>query len=162
MNIIPSEKIGPVTSILSWISCVCVLGMMLLTSVDVVLRYIFHSPLTGTFEVSEFLMVTIVFFSMAYTQHRKGHVAVDVLVSRLSQRKKAFVDLFNHGITIAILLLIAWKSSLTALELYDTMETAGTVPIPSFPFVFIVALGCLAMGMELVRDCIKIIGSFKP
>ena len=162
MDRILSGIIGVVTSILGWISCICVFSMMLLTSVDVVLRYIFHSPLTGTFEVSEFLMVTIVFFSMAYTQHRKGHVAVDILVSRLSQRKQAFVDLFNHGTTIAILLLITWRSSLTALELYDTMETTGTVPIPSFPFVFVVAFGCLAMGMEILRDCIKIIGPFKP
>ena len=161
MDKILSEKMGVITSILSWISCTCVFAMMLLTTVDVVLRYVFHNPLVGTFEVSEFMMVTIVFFSMAYTQHRKGHVAVDVIIGRLSQRKQALVDLFNHTATIIILLLITWRSSLTALELYDTMETTGTIPIPSFPFVFIVALGCLAMGIELLKDCIRIIGSFK-
>jgi len=155
------EKMGVVTSTLSWISCVCVFGMMLLTTVDVVLRYVFHSPLIGAFEVSEFMMVIIVFFSMAYTQFQKGHVSVDIIVSRLSQKKQAFVDLFNHGATIIILLLIAWRCSLTALELYDTMETTGTVPIPVFPFVFVVAFGCLAMGLELLRDCIKIVGLFK-
>jgi len=155
------EKMGVVTSTLSWISCACVFCMMLLTTVDVVLRYIFNSPLMGAFEVSEFMMVTIVFFSLAYTQFQKGHVSVDIIVSRLSQKKQAFVDLFNHGATIIILLLIAWRSSLTALELYDTMETTGTVPIPVFPFVFVVAFGCLAMGIELLRDCVKVIGLFK-
>ena len=156
------EKSGVITRVLGWISCICVFFMMLLTTVDVVLRYIFNSPLIGAYEVSEFMMVIIVFFSMAYTQFRKGHVAVDILVSRLSQRKQALVDLFNHVVTIVILLLITWRSSLTALELADTMETTGTVPIPVFPFQFVVAFGCLAMGIELIRDCIKIIGSFKP
>jgi TRAP-type C4-dicarboxylate transport system permease small subunit len=155
------EKSGVVTTTLGWISVICVFCMMLLTTVDVVLRYIFNSPLLGAYEVSEFMMVIIVFFSMAYTQFRKGHVAVDIFVSHLSQRKQAFVDLFNHGATIFILLLITWRSSLTALELYDTMETTGTVPIPVYPFVFVVAFGCLAMGIELLRDCIKIIGTFK-
>lgn len=155
------EKSGALTTTLSWISCGCVFFMMLLTTVDVVLRYIFNSPITGAFEVSEFMMVIIVFFSMAYTQVRKGHVAVDVLVGRLSQRKQAFVDLFNHAATILILLLITWRSSLAGLELYDTMETTGTVPIPVYPFYFVVAFGCLAMGIELLRDGIKIVGTFK-
>lgn len=156
-----SENMGVVTATLSWISCASVFLMMLLTTVDVVLRYLFHSPLMGAFEVSEFLMVIIVFFSLAYTQARNGHVAVDIFVGRLSPGKQVLVDLFNHGVTIIILLLIAWRSSLTALELYDTMETTGTVPIPVYPFVFVVALGCLAMGIELLRDCIKITGSLK-
>ncbi|MFC1891854.1 TRAP transporter small permease subunit [Thermodesulfobacteriota bacterium] len=162
MDRILSEKMSILTSVLSWISCTCVFVMMLLTTVDVVLRYVFNNPLIGAFEVSEFLMVTIVFLSLAYSQHRNAHVAVDILVSRLSPRNQAFVDLFNHTATIVILLLITWRSSLTAMELYGTMETTGTVPIPVFPFVFIVAFGCLAMGIELLRDCIKIIGTFKP
>jgi TRAP-type C4-dicarboxylate transport system permease small subunit len=155
------EKSGVITFALGWISVVCVFIMMLLTTVDVVLRYIFNSPIIGAFEVSEFMMVIIVFFSMAYTQYRKGHVSVDIFVGRMSQRKQAFVDLFNHVVTIFILLLITWRSSLTALELADTMETTGTVPIPVFPFQFVVAFGCLAMGIELLRDCIKIIGTSK-
>ena len=156
-----SDKMGILTSILSLISCICVFCMMLLTTVDVVFRYVFHSPIMGAFEVAEYMMVTIVFFSMAYTQFRKGHVAVDVIVGQLSPKKQAVVDLFNHTATIIILLLIAWRSSLSGIELYDTMETTGTVPIPVYPFVFVVAFGCLAMGIELLKDCIKTIGLFR-
>jgi TRAP-type C4-dicarboxylate transport system permease small subunit len=57
--------------------------MMFLTTVDVVLRYIFNSPLPGVYTLCEMLMVGAVYPAVAYVQQIKGHVRVDVLIDRL-------------------------------------------------------------------------------
>ena len=55
-------------------------GMMLLTIFDVIGRYVFNSPITGAFEITEAMMVTMVFFFIGYAQAKKSHVAVDLVV----------------------------------------------------------------------------------
>ena len=39
--------------------------LMLLTAVDVCLRYLFDSPITGSYELSEFMMAILVAFGLA-------------------------------------------------------------------------------------------------
>ena len=156
------KRLGAISTVFSRISTIALFGMMFLTVLDVAMRYIFRAPLLGVHEISEFLMVAIVFLSLGYTQAQEGHVAVDIFVSRLSKRAQLIIEFFNHGITLILLLLMAWETTLTGVELMETMEVSGTLPIPVFPFVFIVSLGCLAMGVELVRDYSKILEYYKP
>ena len=156
------NKLGALNTVLSRVSIIALLGMMFLTVVDVAMRYIFRAPLLGVHEISEFLMVIIVFLSLGYTQAQEGHVAVDIFVSRLSKRAQLIIEFFNHGVTLVLLLLMAWETTLTGVELMETMEVSGTLPIPVFPFGFIVSLGYLAMCAELVRDYSKILEYYKP
>ena len=46
-------------------------GMMLLTIFDVIGRYIFNLPITGAYEITEAMMVTVVFFFIGYAQAKK-------------------------------------------------------------------------------------------
>ena len=74
------NKIGFVTKILSYAAAFVLFGIMLLTTFDVAGRYLFHAPILGVFEVTEFMLVCVVFLSLAYTQSLKGHIEVDILV----------------------------------------------------------------------------------
>ena len=53
-----------------------------LTTVDVVGRYVFNSPITGVFEITEYLVLILIFSFIGYTQSQKSHVAVDLLLAR--------------------------------------------------------------------------------
>ncbi len=149
-------KTGVLSTVLSLVVCLVFFGMMILTVLDVILRYLFNSPILGTFEITEFMMVFIVFFSLAYTQSQKGHVSVDIFVTILSERKQRFIELISHVIYFLLLLVITWKSVARAMELMGTKEVSATLSIPVFPFYFVVALGCAAMCIELLRDISKI------
>ena len=149
-------KTGVLSTVLSLVVCLVFFGMMMLTVLDVILRYLFNSPILGAFEITEFMMVFIVFLSLAYTQSQKGHVSVDIFVTILSERKQLFIELISHIIYFLLLLIITWKSVARAIELMESKEVSGTLSIPVFPFYFVVALGCAAMCMELLRDISKI------
>lgn len=146
------NKIGFVTKILSYAAAFVLFGMMLLTTFDVVGRYLFHAPILGVFEITEFMLVCVVFLSLAYTQYLKGHIEVDILVDRFSKRGRDIIGIVNYGLSFLLLLLITWKSLERGFEVLDNKECSGTLNIPVFPFVFVVALGCAAMCFELLRD----------
>ena len=52
---------------------VTLFAMMCLTTVDAVLRYLFNSPITGAYEITEkYLMLTTIFLGMSYTYRGSG------------------------------------------------------------------------------------------
>jgi TRAP-type C4-dicarboxylate transport system permease small subunit len=109
------------------------------------------------FEITEFMMVGIVFLSMAYTYSKKGHVAVDVVVMRFPKRVQNVINVVNYLISFFVLALMTWKGFMRGLEIMAFHEVSATLHIPSFPFVFLVALGCGAMAIEILVDTIKLV-----
>ncbi len=138
-------------------------GMMLMTSLDVVGRYLFNAPITGVFELTEFMLASVVFLSMAYTQAGKGHVAVDLVVNRFSRKIQAFIAVINYLLSFLVMALITWKSVERGFEVMRAGECSGTLEIPVHPFVFIVALGAGGMCLELLKNTVtKMMEMMKP
>jgi TRAP-type C4-dicarboxylate transport system permease small subunit len=83
-----------VTGFSSWFNMVAsaaLVAMMLLTSVDVFMRYLFNHPITGTYDLVGLLGAVLAAFAMPYTMLKKGHVAVEILVQSLSRGKQLIV-----------------------------------------------------------------------
>jgi TRAP-type C4-dicarboxylate transport system permease small subunit len=52
-------------------------SMMLLTFVDVVARYLFNFPLRGGFEVTELMLLVLIFAGLPLVSHADEHVTMD-------------------------------------------------------------------------------------
>ena len=61
------------------IASLALLGMVLLTCVDVIGRYVLNRPITGAFELDEMSMGALVFASLPLVSLRRQHVTVDLL-----------------------------------------------------------------------------------
>ena len=92
----------------SWLS----FAMVLLVVVIVTLRYVFQF---GSIALQESVMyVNALIFSLgaAYTLKEQGHVRVDILYSRLSERGKALVDLLGAALFLlpstVFIIWISW------------------------------------------------------
>ena len=75
------------------ISSFLLMVMMLLVVTNVAGRYLFDITVHGTLEITEFIMVAIVYFTFAHTQAVKAHIRVELLVGVLSRRMKIISDL---------------------------------------------------------------------
>ena len=105
-----SEKIGVFSKLLSYAGALVLFALMLLTTMDVAGRYLFNTPLMGVFEITEFMMVCLVFCSLAYTQSKKAHVAVDILGTILPPKGQRVIEFINYLLSFCVLVLITWKS----------------------------------------------------
>ena len=125
-------------------------AMMFLIVSDVTGRYVFNHPFRGTLEISEFLMVAVVFLSIAGTMHVGRHVSIRMLVDRLPEKSQALVDSLVLLVSIALFAAMAWKSGVRAVDVLNQGWYSDLLRIPAWPFRMLVAVGAFLMCLELI------------
>jgi len=79
---------------------------VVLSFVQVVLRYGFGRPLTWAEEVSRYLFVWVVFVGAGIAARYKAHIALDFLVSRFTPRVQRRVAMLVGALSFVMLLLV--------------------------------------------------------
>ena len=134
--------------------------MMLLITMDVFLRYSFNRPLKGSFELVEFMMAVVICLGMAYTGVQKGHVAVELVVSRFSPRVQALIDSFNWLVSMGLFLLISWKAVAQARVVGLSGLASSVLHVPVFPFLLVLAFGsgflCLVFLVNFIDSVSRV------
>lgn len=143
------KQMNSVSEMLNWLSAASVVVMMLLTCSDVVLRF-FRHPIPGTYEMVGFTGAILVSFSLAHTSIKRGHIAVDFLVTKFSPKVQLIVDRVNSVICAVLFGLISWQSVFYALDTKNAGEVSMTLQMPIFPFIFGIAAGCGILSIVLV------------
>jgi TRAP-type C4-dicarboxylate transport system permease small subunit len=143
----PPGAFGSFLRLLALIGGWVVLALMAYTVADVILRYVFNRPFSGSIEITEFAMAAIVFLGIAYCGWLGGHVAVDILERPLEDPRLRFVPVFLTFIGGLLFAAIAW---LTADEALSTMNrVSNMMHWPHYPFQLIVALGSAMYAVVL-------------
>jgi TRAP-type C4-dicarboxylate transport system permease small subunit len=137
------------------------MAMMFPITADVILRYGFRSPLHGSLELGEFMMIGIVYLSIAYIQAVKGHIRIEVGSAWLPKKFQIAMDIFGYAIGLALFSIIAWRSGQLAWEAWITKDyTMGVVYFPLWPAKSIVPIGtgllCLRLLSDMIRDSAKL------
>ena len=139
-----------VSKIMSWIASAILVMMMLLTVTDVFLRKVFSQSILGTVEVTEFLLVIVIFFSLADTERLNGHVKVDLVMSRFGERFRGIVDMVTQFVCFVLCLIITWSTLVYSGQMRISGEVSQDLWLPIYPFVYIVALGCIVLAFTLL------------
>lgn len=129
--------------------------MMFLTAFDVILRYLFRSPILGSFELTEYMMTIVVAFGIAYCYVLRRHVVVDIIVSRASPRAQAITDFITGIVSLVLFCLIAWQSGLQTIIEFNSKLVSAVLLIPVYPFVAVVAFGSAVMAFVILVFCIE-------
>lgn len=69
---------------------------------EVICRRVFNSPNIWTFEISNMLAGAFFMLAVAYVLLHKKHVAVDIVYSRLSARRRAILDIITYPIFLLL------------------------------------------------------------
>ena len=135
---------------LAVVAGIAIIAMMLLTCTDVFLRYFMNAPIAGTFDVTQMLMVIIVFFALGYCGWTGGHVVVDLLKDVFLRRLLVVLSVLVNAVGAAVMLAITWQAVLTAIDFMRTGETPMTVLIPKYPFILVTGFGALVYAAALL------------
>jgi TRAP-type C4-dicarboxylate transport system permease small subunit len=135
----------------NWISSAALIVMMLLTTLDVILR-LFKSSVPGTYEIIGLLGALVTSFALGYTSVEKGHIAVDFLVMRFSPTAQALIGSVNALIAALLFGIVTWQSVLYGMDLLNKGQVSPTIQIPVYPFVFGIAAGCGLLTLVLLVE----------
>ena len=81
--------------ILKVIGMICLGLVMLVVTVGVISRLLGH-PLLGTVELAEIIHFVVILFAFAYTQSKKEHISIGLLVDRFSPKVQLIFDNIAH------------------------------------------------------------------
>jgi TRAP-type C4-dicarboxylate transport system permease small subunit len=127
--------------------------MMVYTVIDVVLRYGFNRPFSGSLEFTEFSMVLIVFLAIAYTGWTGGHIAVDLFEKALDRPALRLLPSALSFVGAALFAVIAWRVTLETIAVLS--QTSNMLRWPHYPFRFTVAFGSAMFAIALVIQGVR-------
>ena len=78
----------------------CVVAMMVLTTADVVARYVFNSPTMWADEMASYLLIAIVFLGLAHNLRTDGHIRIDVAHQPALAPPRAVLEVFAYAVGI--------------------------------------------------------------
>ena len=152
------KRLHPIIRVINAVGTIALGVMVLITVADVLLRLIFDRPIRGTLEITEFLMVIAVFFAMGYTGMLKGHIAIQILPSRLPERPRAVLDSIADLISIGFCCLVIWQGIGQAAITRLRNDISGVTSIPISPFYYILVFGVALMGLVFVANLLDSMG----
>lgn len=139
---------------LLWIAGLFLIAMIAITGANIVIR-LFWLPIRGTFELMGYFGAVVTAFALGYTQIKHGHIAVDIVVLRFSEKIQRTLLAVNHLICMAFFSIVTWQVFKYATTLRETGEVTETLQIIYYPFTYAVALGCLILAFTFLVEFLK-------
>ena len=128
---------------------------MFLTCTDIVMR-LFRRPIPGTYEIVGFLGAMVAGFALAQTTIERGHVAVQVVVTRFSPRWQKIIYLITHLLSILLFALLAWECMRYGNDFRVSGEVSLTIRIPFYPVVYGIAFSAAVVCLVLIVDILHV------
>jgi len=118
---------------------ITVIAITAVIGTDVVLRYVFNSPLLWSIEANELLLLVLVFCAMPYVWERGAHVHMELLQPYFPRRLKAFARLLSAAAGLAYAGLLTYEMWRQFFKMRQYSEGAETLGIPFWPFALFVS-----------------------
>lgn len=130
-------------------------ALMTLVVANIIFKNIFNNPILGTYEYVGLLTAVIISFALANCAVRNSHIAVGFVVDRFPQRIQGMVDVCVNSIALLFWLLTTWHISKYAQSVASSGMVSQTTQLPYYPFIYMVALGLLALCLVLLAKLIE-------
>ena len=123
-----------------WLSVVALVALMMVTVVDVFMRYLFNRPVRGSFDAVEGLLLVFVFNSMAATFFGRRNVVIDLIDTFVPRRVAGRLIRVTDVLSVGVLALLAWAMLGPAMQSYGYGEIKQDLGLPIFILWFVAIL----------------------
>jgi TRAP-type C4-dicarboxylate transport system permease small subunit len=142
-----SEAAAWLDRVLGAAAAILLFGMMALTTADVVSRYFLNWPLRGAFEVTELLLLTLVFAGLPLASRAGEHVTLDFVDALLGARAQSLLRRTVEFACGVIILGLAWRVWIKAGKIASYGDTTDVLRLPVAPFVYFMTIMVAVTGV---------------
>jgi TRAP-type C4-dicarboxylate transport system permease small subunit len=151
-----SKAIINVDKILYVIAGVTLVVMVLVTLCDVILRNFGH-PITGSMEIIQYGGSIVFGFSLPYATYLGAMVQVDIVTEKLKPGPKRIVSIATRVVAFLFLLFVAYNFFGYGQDARKSGEVTASFRIPTYPFIYAMALCFVFHSLTVVVDLIRTI-----
>ena len=131
------------------------LAMMALTVVDVVARYVFSRPVRGAFEVTELMLLVLIFAGLPLVSFSDEHAVMDFIDRILGSRGQRWLARLVQAACAAFMFLLAWLVWRKADRIWAYRDTTDVLRIVYGPFVYFMAITLGLAGLIHLHKVIE-------
>ena len=131
-------------------------AMMMITVIDIPLRWPFNVPIHGTFDLVELFLVAMVYLAIPETFLREEHVVVEIIDHVIGRRLRAILKALSTGLALALLVAMEIYMIEPALDMYEFGDVTKDLEIPKIihwiPILLGIGCSILAVTLLFARD----------
>lgn len=131
-------------------ACSGIFIIMVVTSVDVVFRYGFNSPLTWWYDVlMNYILVAVFFLTFSYTLAHHGHLAVDFFSAKFPRPVLHVLIGLGYLLAFALMSIVTVTTSMDAYEAWHRSEVfAGVILWPVWISKILIPISMLPLTLR--------------
>jgi len=130
---------------------VLVFLLMFLVTAEIIGRRVFGSPIPGQVETAILSLVLILYLGVAYTQLERGHIRVEVFISRLKGQKRELVEALSLFLSLIVSVLMLWATAEQArISVLGREFITGVIAFPVWPGRCAVTFGFALLSLTII------------
>lgn len=137
------------------VAALSLFAIMALTFLDVGGRKLLSNSITGSLELTELLMVAVIFAGLPLVSLRGEHIVFDSLDSLMGSRARKLVKMVVNLLCAAAMLGLAWLMWRTGNDFASSGETTAQLRIPKYPFIYGMSVLCAVTGLVHVANAVS-------
>lgn len=130
-----------------WVGALGITGLMALTVVGVIWRYVLNDPIFGIGDVSKLTLIVVAACSVAHGAAKQAHVNVNVIKWFVGRGVTRFTDVVMRGLAVFIAALAAYALVTRACGFEKACITENlSIEHTVFYYILAVAMGFIALN----------------
>lgn len=127
------------------------LVLALMTTVDILCRWLINQPIYGVNDVSAIVMAVVIAACLPANLAERQNITVEFLGGALGPRGKAALDAFGGIVTLLFVTVLAWRFIPYSAEIARSGQTTWVLKLPVAPAWWVAtALLMLSVPVQLV------------
>jgi C4-dicarboxylate transporter, DctQ subunit len=141
---------------MAWCAGVLIAAMMVVISVDVVVRNLGYQSSGHFFTFTEYALLLVPCLGAPWLVREKGHVYVEILLMQLDRRRRARLQVAIGLVCIAVCAVLAWHGfDLTLRDYAANEKDVRSLDMPRWMLVGFIPLSFAMMAVEFLRFLVR-------
>jgi TRAP-type C4-dicarboxylate transport system permease small subunit len=141
---------------MAWCAGFLIAAMMVVITVDVVVRNLGYQSSAHFFTFTEYALLIVPCLGAPWLVREKGHVYVEILLMHLRQRQRAALRLVIGLICIAVCLVLGWYGLEVAIrDFVQNEKDVRSLDMPRWMIVGFIPLSFVMMAIEFLRFLVR-------
>ncbi len=145
--------VAAVMKVLEWLAATAFLGVVLLSTLKIVLRYLFGEAIFWLPDVVRLLFIWSVFPAAAVMYYRGEHIVVDFLVKKGKPRTQDALGVMVHLVMLVFLGILVYQG--VVVSRLRMMQIFTVLPLPTGYAYLAIPVAAAAMFMTSVLRVIE-------
>ncbi len=140
---------------LNVVSCAAIAALMLLVTLNVILRAVFNSPIMGTYDFTGFLTTVLIGFGLAQCAIKDGHIEITLFTDKMGRKARNAITSVGRIISSIVLAIYTYSLYQLATRYLKANELSVTSKTPICIFVYALSFCFLIFTVTAVIRALK-------